>query len=142
MPELSPRPLTSAAFRQFLDEDQLMGDRCADCGAVYLPPRAICPRCYGENLAWVPLSGRGRLAAFTSVFVGSTAMQAEGFDRSNPYCAGIVELEEGVRISARILGVDARDPAGIRIGTPMLVEFLHRGEGDARTTSLAFRACE
>ncbi len=65
-------------------------------------------------------------------------MIAEGFDRNNPYVTGIVELDEGVKISARILGVDARHPEQIKIGTPMTVEFLEHGEGEARRTFLAF----
>ncbi len=133
------RPFTAASFYGYLDEDRLMGARCASCGRLYLPPRAICPGCHGQDLAWVELSGRGALAAFTSVYVGPSAMIAEGFDRNNPYLTGIVELEEGVSISARILGLDARDPATIRVGVSLEVEFLHHGEGDARKTVLAFR---
>ena len=34
-------------------------------------------------------------------------MVAEGYDCNNPYVSGIVETEEGAKISARILGVDA-----------------------------------
>jgi uncharacterized OB-fold protein len=143
MPEAADRPFTAASFYQFLDEDQLMGTRCAGCSALYLPPRAICPQCHGEDLAWAPLEGSGVLAAFTCVYVGPSAMAAEGYDRNNPYCTGIVELDEGVRISARILGVDARNPSAIRIGTPLQVEFVHRGdEGTSGTTVLAFRAAE
>jgi uncharacterized OB-fold protein len=65
-------------------------------------------------------------------------MIAEGFDRNNPYVTGIVELDEGIKISARILGVDARHPEQIKIGTPMTAEFLEHGEGEARRTFLAF----
>ncbi len=132
------RPFTAASFYGYLDEDRLMGARCASCGTLYLPPRAICPGCHGEDLAWVELSGRGALAAFTSVYVGPSAMIAEGFDRNNPYLTGIVELTEGPRISARILGLDARNPSSIEVGTLLRVEFLHQGEGDARKTVLAF----
>ncbi len=133
------RPLTAASFYGYLNEDRLMGTRCVSCGHLYLPPRAICPHCHGEALEWVELSGSGALAAFTSVYVGPSAMIAEGFDRSNPYLTGVVELEEGVKISARILGLDARNPSSIEVGTPLKVEFLHQGEGDARKTVLAFR---
>jgi hypothetical protein len=129
---------TAAAFNQYLDEKKLMASRCARCDALYLPPRAICPRCHGDQLEWVPMSGQGRLAAFTSIYVGPTFMNAEGFDRNNPYCTGIVELDEGVKISARLIGLDAKNPAAIKIGTPLAVEFLERGEGEARRTFLAF----
>ena len=97
-------------FQQYLGEHKLMGTRCTKCGAMYLPPRAICPACHSDQLEWIEMSGKGKLAAFSSVFIGPSAMQAEGYDRTNPYCAGVVELDEGVKISARVLGVDAKQP--------------------------------
>ena len=131
-------PFTAASFNRFLNEKKLMASRCPQCDALYLPPRAICPKCHGDQLEWVETAGQGKLAAFTSIYVGPTAMNAEGYSRENPYVTGIVELDEGVKISARILGVDARHPEQIEIGTPMTVQFLERGEGDAKQTVLAF----
>ncbi|MBI5300560.1 MAG: Zn-ribbon domain-containing OB-fold protein [Chloroflexi bacterium] len=131
-------PFTAASFNQFLGEHKLMASRCTQCKQTFLPPRAICPNCHSDQMEWVETSGKGTLAAFTSVYVGPTFMNAEGFDRNNPYATGIVELDEGVKISARLTGVDAKNPANIKIGTPMRVEFLDRGEGDAKQTFLAF----
>jgi len=140
MTEPTIRPFTAASFNQYLAEHKLMGTRCPACNATYLPPRAICPRCHGEALEWVELSGGGKLAAFTSIYVGPSAMVAEGYDRNNPYVAGIVELAEGAKISARILGVDARKPDVAWIGIPLSVAFVDRGEADTQSTVLAFSA--
>ena len=140
MSEQLSRPLTAAAFNQYLAEHKLMAARCRACNKVYLPPRALCPACQGDDLEWVELSGRGRLAAFTSVYVGPSAMIAEGYDRNNPYLTGIVELDEGVRVSARILGLDAKAPDVRWIGMPLTVAFLDRGEGEGKSTVLAFTA--
>lgn len=140
MSEQSTRPFTAAAFNQYLAEHKLMAARCELCGKLYLPPRAICPHCHDERMAWVELSGKGKLAAFTSIYVGPSAMIAEGYDRNNPYLTGIVELEEGVRVSARILGLDAKSPDVAWIGTPLTVAFLDRGEGEGKSTVLAFSA--
>ena len=140
MPDNIARPFTAASFNQYLAEHRLMGTRCPACNATYLPPRAICPQCHGDALAWVELSGQGKLAAFTSIYVGPSAMVAEGYDRNNPYVSGIVETEEGAKISARILGVDARQPDVAWIGTPLVVTFIDRGEGDTKSTVLAFSA--
>ncbi len=131
---------TTAAFNQFLAEHKLMASRCVECGALALPPRAICVACHGDRLEWVEMVGKGKLAAFTWIYVGPTFMNAEGFSRTNPYCTGIVELDEGVKISARLLGVDPKNPGAIKIGTPMTVEFLERGAGEEKRTFLAFRA--
>ncbi len=139
MSEQPSRPFTAAAFNRYLAEHKLMASRCPTCDALYLPPHAICPQCQGDALAWTELSGRGKLAAFTSIFVAPSGMIAEGYSRDNPYVAGVVELDEGVKISARILGVDARNPAAIQVGTPLSVEFLDRGEGEQKKTFLAFK---
>jgi len=66
-------------------------------------------------------------------------MLAEGYDRSRPYCVGVVELEEGARAVARIEEVDASRPESIRVGMPLTVQFLHRGEGEDSKTFLAFK---
>lgn len=132
------RPFSPASFNRFLHEKKLMASRCPACDALYLPPRAICPACHGDALEWVELSGKGKLAAFSSINIGLSMMSAEGYDRENPYCSGIVELDEGVKISARILGVDAQHPESIRIGTPLTATYLERGDGDDQVTFLAF----
>jgi uncharacterized protein len=140
MPDNLVRPFTATSFNQYLAEHRLMGTRCPMCDAVYLPPRAICPQCHGEALEWVEFSGHGKLAAFTSIYVSPSAMVAEGYDRNNPYVSGIVETEEGAKISARILGVDARQPDVAWIGTPLVATFLDRGEGEQKSAVLAFTA--
>ncbi len=86
------------------------------------------------------MKGEGKLVAYTVIAVGPTLMIEEGYNRKNPYCSGIVQLEEGPRISARILGVDVRRPDSVKIGIPLQVEYLERGEGEHRRTFLAFRS--
>lgn len=138
MPDDNERPFTAASFYQFLNEKKLMGSCCEECGAIYLPPRAICPDCHGDRMNWVQMRGEGKLAAFTSIAIAPTFMVEQGYGRDNPYVSGIVQLEEGVKISARILGVDPGDPASIRIGIPLTVDFIDTGE--EKTSQLAFRA--
>ncbi len=136
MPENTP-PFTAAEWNRFLGQKKLMASRCTRCGAVHLPPRAVCPDCHADQMEWTELGGKGRLAAFTSVYVAPTWMVNQGFGRDHPYLSGVVELDEGVKISARILDLDAQDPASIRIGTPLTVEFLEAGEPGKVT--LAFK---
>lgn len=132
------REFTGTAFYEFLGEKRLMGSRCASCGALHVPPRPLCPACFGEEMAWEKMSGRGSLVAFTTVHIAPTAMIEAGYDRHNPYCAGIVRLAEGPAVSAQILGVDPTRPDEIEIGTPLRVSFVQRGEGEQARTYLAF----
>jgi uncharacterized OB-fold protein len=139
MTETLSRPFTAASFNQYISEKKLMGSRCPECKAVYIPPRAICPHCHHNKLAWTEFSGQGKLAAFTSVYIAPTFMIDQGYGRDKPYLAGIVELDEGPQISTRIVGLNAVQPEQAWIGTPVIVEFLTRGEGEDVRTDLAFR---
>lgn len=130
---------TADAFQEHLDEQKLMGSRCRSCDALHLPPRSVCPACYGEEMNWEELTGKGKLAAFTTVHIAPTSMIEAGYGRDNPYCVGIVELDEGPSISAQILGVDPTRPEDIEIGMQLVVTFVERDEGEERRTFLAFR---
>ncbi len=135
---MEERPFSDLSYQQFLDEEKLMGSRCRKCGALSAPPRPICIHCHESDMEWVPMSGFGKLAAYTCVAIGPPSMIAEGYDRKNPYCVGVVELDEGVRVDARIEGVNARQPETIQTGLPLQVVFLHRGEDEKARTCLAF----
>ena len=52
---------------------------------MFAPPRPIDPTTHGDDMEWVELSGRGTLAAFTSVYIGTSAMIEAGYDRKKPY---------------------------------------------------------
>lgn len=140
MTTTTERPFTAASFEQFLNEKKLMGSHCPNCDESFLPPRAICSHCYGDQMDWIELQGAGKLAAFTSIYIAPTAMIEAGYGRDKPYLAGVVELDDGVKISAQILGLDASQPEDVKIGTRLVAEFVERGEGDAKKMALAFRA--
>jgi len=134
---VSDNPFTGATYNQFLGEHKLVGTRCRTDGRVFLPPRALCPESH-DDMEWAELSGQGKLAGFTVIYVAPSAMLAAGFDRKNPYCVGVVRLAEGPAISAQILGVDVKNPGKIKVGMPLRATFVERGEGAARRTFLAF----
>ncbi len=136
---MSTHDFTRAGFQQQLAAHKLMGVHCRTCQAFYLPPRPMCTNCYSQDLEWVEFPGTGRLVAFTTVHIAPTAMIEAGYGRENPYCTGIVRLDNGHTISAQILGVDILHPENIKIGTALVAEFADRGEGDQKTTMLVFR---
>jgi len=136
---MEERPFSDISYEQFLNEEKLMGSKCAKCGALFVPPRSICIRCYNTKMEWAQMKGKGKLVSFTCIAVGPPYMIKEGYDRQHPYCSGVVELEEGVRVVARIEGVNTNKPETIKIGTPLTVQFLHRGEGENLKTFLAFK---
>jgi scaffold protein (connect acetoacetyl-CoA thiolase and HMG-CoA synthase) len=94
--------LTSAYYR-------LEGQRCAACGAVQFPPRSACGECRSQTLETYRFSGRGTVYSFAEV-----AQAPQGF--AAPYVVALVELEEGVRVTAQLTDVDADE---VEIGMPV-----------------------
>ena len=135
---MEDRPFSDISYEQFLNEEKLMGCRCKVCGTQYVPPRSICVECYGSDMQWVEMKGKGRLAAFTCINIPPPFMIAQGYNRKNPYYTGVVELEEGARVDARIEGVDTAKPEEIKVGMALKVKFLHREGGERKETYLAF----
>jgi len=135
MPE---REFNHESFQTYLGEHKLMGSRCSTCNTLYVPPRPLCPNCFGETMTWEEMGGHGQLRAFTVVHIATSAMIEAGYGRDNPYFSGIVKLEEGPSISAQIMGADAAHPEQLAIGAPLNVFFIERGEGEEARSFLAF----
>jgi uncharacterized protein len=131
--------INSYDFYTGLGQQKLLGSRELSTGHVFLPPRMMDPETLESNMEWVEFSGKGKLVAFTVIYVGSSAMINAGYDRKNPYCVGIVETAEGPKISAQIVDVDLSKPAEIKIGMALEVVFIERGEGEAKKTFLGFK---
>ena len=122
---MAEKDFTGASFYEYLSEGKLMAGRCLECATIYLPPRPLCPSCRtGKAMVWTELSGGGALAAFTVVTVAPSFMAELGYGRDKPYCVGIVRLDEGPMISARIVGVDPARPDSIQVGAPVRLHIL------------------
>jgi uncharacterized OB-fold protein len=95
--------------------------QCQGCGWRLHPPRPVCPRCRGRDIAFQPVSGRGTVYAFTinryAWFPGMTP----------PYVVAEVELEEqeGLRITTSIVGCN---PQAVQVGMAVAVAFERAGE--------------
>jgi uncharacterized OB-fold protein len=135
---MEERSFSDISYEQFLNEEKLMGCQCKQCQELYLPPRPLCIKCHNAEMSWVKMSGKGKLSAFTCIAIGPSFMIAEGFNRNNPYCTGVVELEEGVRVDARIEGIDPKKPDDIKVGMHLKVKYLHRQDQPNIKTYLAF----
>ena len=138
--EVAENEFYSSAYHRFLGEKKLKGSKCENCGHISVPPQPVCPECQGSKMELVEMKGKGKLAAYTVIAVGAPLMVEEGFDKENQYCSGVVELDEGAKVTARILGVDVTEPERIRIGIPVVAEYVEATHGGEKKTFLAFRA--
>lgn len=118
------KDFTLQNYLEFIQNKKLMGTRCKDCGELYVPVRKLCIKCNSANMEWKEMMGKGQLAAFTSITVGTPYFIEKGYDRNKPYCFSVIKLEEGPMVSAQLVGVDESKPETINIGMPLKVKFL------------------
>jgi len=127
----SEREFTIKSYIDYLSEKKLMGSKCSDCGASYVPVRKLCTKCNSVNMEWVEMSGKGKIAAFTSITVGTPFFVEKGYGRNKPYCFSVIKLDEGPMISGQLIGVDESKPDTINIGMQVKATFIEteiRGE--------------
>lgn len=119
-----PPPVVNPDSQAYWDgarEDRLLIRKCKSCGVTHFLPRYLCPACWSTELDWIPASGRGTVHSYTVI---RRAPLAEFVDKV-PYVVALIDLEEGPRMMANILGEDALNT---RIGDRVEVRFESRGE--------------
>jgi hypothetical protein len=105
---------TSLAYPAFWDAargGRIELQRCDACRQLRYFPAPVCPSCLSANSTWEPMSGKGTLYAFTIVHRAPNATAA----KETPYTIALVELDEGVRVMARLEGA----PSEPVIGAPL-----------------------
>jgi len=130
---MSEKP-TIEAYKKNIQEENFKAYKCTSCGAVINPPSGSCYSCGGNIMEWATVSGKGTLIAFTIINIAP-----EEFQKEAPYYIGIVELEEGTRVTARLKGFDVENPAGVELNIPVLLDYEH---GESGNTYLAFRPAD
>jgi hypothetical protein len=109
------RPFIIESFYKFVSEGKLMAAKCGECGAILLPPRPMCTKCFSKDFDWVKLKGKGKLLTYTVIHVSPVQFQSMA-----PYAVGVVELEDGPRLPGMIRGVELEK---IRVGMTLTVDF-------------------
>ena len=85
-------------FRAGLAQGELLLQKCADCDRLNMYPRHACPHCQSLSLGWAKAAGSGVLHSFTVLRAGAP----EGFEGDLHYALGVVKLDEGVQMLARL----------------------------------------
>jgi uncharacterized OB-fold protein len=97
-------------------EGRLMLPWCRACRRYHFYPRALCPHCGADEIAWKQASGKGTVYTFAVV----RQPIERAFAELVPYVIAIIELEEGVRMLSH---VTSTDPDNVRCGMGVAVEF-------------------
>lgn len=97
LPRVSP---DTAPFWAGTQAGQVRLPFCKACGRAHWVAGPVCPFCFSDELEWRPASGRGRITTWTVVHKEWFA----AFAADIPYNVVQVELEEGPRITANLVG--------------------------------------
>jgi|MDTA01.2.fsa_nt_gb uncharacterized OB-fold protein len=100
---------------------KLVGIVCGDCEAKVFPPVPVCPECMSENVSEIELSDQGSLYTWSVVHVAPKNWKV-------PYTAGYVDLPEGVRVFAHIVGADSNK---LEMDMPMFLTTAVLGQDEA-----------
>jgi uncharacterized OB-fold protein len=116
-PARRPRPAVTEDTAFFFEGARrgALIQRCSSCGTLRHPPRPACAVCRSFDWDTVTASGRGTVYSYVVVH----HPQVPAFDYPLPIA--LVELEEGTRLVADLLGVA---PDAVRIGMPVVVDFV------------------
>ena len=112
----------SAPFFDGARAGRLMLQHCTACGKWSFPVRERCPHCLGAKLGWRAASGRGTLYTFSIMH----QVMNPGFAAEVPYNVSQIDLAEGVRMVANVIGI-ANDQ--LRIGMELQAVFEDVGMG-------------
>jgi uncharacterized protein len=93
---------------------QLLIQRCKGCGTLRHPPGPVCPSCHSFEWDTVASSGLGTVYSFVVMHYP----EVPPFEHPNPI--GLIELDEGTRLIAQLVGVK---PGEVAIGQRVKVEF-------------------
>jgi uncharacterized OB-fold protein len=106
--------MTTREFFDGVREGRLVVQRCAGCGTLAVPPKAVCPDCEGEAWGRAALEGDGEIASYTMIHVAPARVAAEA-----PYAVVVARMAEGVSLLGRLTGtpLDA-----VRVGMPVRFE--------------------
>ena len=79
-------------------------------------PRELCPVCLSDDLEWAPVSGRGRVHAFTIVYQPNDAR----FNDETPYVYAVIQLDEGARMISNVIDIEPHD---VEVDMPVVAVF-------------------
>lgn len=117
IPPARPLPVAQPESDRYWEgtrDGELWLQRDTETGSYQFYPRALNTITPGAPMEWVQASGNGTLFTFAIVH----APPHPAFADDVPYITAIVELEEGPKVPARIVGVDP-EPDNLKIGMPL-----------------------
>ncbi|WP_094286152.1 Zn-ribbon domain-containing OB-fold protein [Mycobacterium lehmannii] len=113
----------TAEFYEHCRRQELSFQRCSRCGRWRHVPRLTCAGCGSNSWSWQRSSGRGVVFSHTVIH---RALHP-GFDEAVPFVCAVVEMDEGVRMVARIVDLVA-DQTAMLVDAAVEVIYVHAAD--------------
>jgi uncharacterized OB-fold protein len=132
-------PVAEGLFAETAAGPRLLGSRCQTCSTPYFPRSAAChnPGCEESRMEDTDFGPRGRLwsCAIQNYPPPPPARYDEPY---TPYAVGVVDLDEGLRVVAR-MSVD--DPESLQLGAEveLTIEPIYRDAEGRDVTTWKFK---
>jgi len=111
-----PSENLAITWRRIPERYRLTGSACENCKTSYFPSRKLCPKCRRKGkISTKQFCGMGKIYSFSELSSGPA-----GFELEAPYLLAIIELEEGPRLTAQVVGAGEKD---VKIGDPVEMVF-------------------
>jgi uncharacterized protein len=101
-------------WRKYNEKYLLQGNKCTNCNNLFYPQKYLCS-CGSQNFEIFKFSGEGTLLTFTQITVPT-----QTFSKQPPYFIGIIQLEEGPKITAQITDANFKE---LKIGVKVKAVF-------------------
>jgi uncharacterized OB-fold protein len=97
--------------RQVAQRYRMEAGRCASCGVVSFPPKKTCPRCRTDRVVPVSLPDEGTLVTWTVIHAAPERLAMQ-----TPYVVAMVDLGDGVSVTAQIVDCDPTElSTGVKV---------------------------
>jgi len=132
-------PIAEGLFTETAEGPRLLGSKCAGCGTPYFPKSPVChnPACKEAKLEDASFGPRGKLWGY-SIQYYPPPPPAKYDEPYSPYALGLVDLEEGLRVLARISTANPEEvTAGVDV--ELVLEKLHTDPDGNEVITWMFR---
>jgi hypothetical protein len=73
-------------FVDKLEQGNISGTRCKECGLVFFPPRSDCHKCLSSDMDWFDVTGSGKLLTYSKLEYAPV-----GFEEDLPYAIALLD---------------------------------------------------
>lgn len=108
----------------------LLAGRCAGCGQLSFPAATSCAHCGADAPAPEALGGTGVIYSYTVA-----RFAPPGYVGDVPYAVGLVDLEEGIRVTTTLT---APDLDRLKVGAPVQFRLLEVPTEDGPALSWSY----